>query len=299
MAENKKEKSKEKKKQKNKAKKQEEEKKSEEKKKEKKKKKEKETKEKKEEKPGELEEDKEKVDELKEKIIKEEKAKKKRLEVPEPKAGVKKTKTGKPTRIESNTFTYIAVALLVLIALGAGVYLAMSFLPGFKPLIAPTPTPDQNALGKKPLSSEMQEALREAGKDVNREPRQIVEGSEQVPGELINTQESEGTEKFTDLDNLLKVSFEVTDKDSATIEEISTLSEGRITVTPPGDYSVQLLNENGEILYELPFQAVFVIMSNPPTKIEKIKYSFVLPIKENAVKVAITKKRQILTEKEI
>ncbi len=217
--------------------------------------------------------------------------------------GDKTGKTGKtprhPKKQGKNALIYILAAFLVVLAVGAGLFLSLAlFSPGpAKPAPAETPVPGTGEEFGEPLEPALQEAMEKGLADLNAKPVPIGENAAGAE-DVIDSRESAETEKFSDLSNLLKVTFEITDRDEATIEEIKPLESGRITIAPPGDYSIQLLDARGSVLYELKFDAVFVLMSDPPTPVEKIKYGFVLPYKENAKTIAITKKKIILAEKE-
>jgi len=201
----------------------------------------------------------------------------------------KPQKGGKP----SKAVFVIAVAVII-VAVAAGLIIMLNLFQFGPP---PAPGPDAN-VPEKEMPGDREEALAGA-RDAEPEGIEIIEGAESVPSELINPVESEETEKFEDLSDLLKVIFEITDKDEVTFEEISGLGEGRISITPAGDYSVQVLDAAGKILYELEFNAVFFIMGNPPEKIDSMKFVFVLPRKEGSASIAVTRERRILAEKEI
>ena len=207
----------------------------------------------------------------------------------EAKQPAKQKKKGKPSAL-----LYAAVIAVIVVAAAAGLLIAIGFLPQ-----APGPGtgPDGN-VQEKPMPGEREEALAGA-RDAEPERIEVVQGAESVPSELISRTEGPETEKFEDLNSLFKIVFELTDKGDVSFGEISGLGDGRITITPAGDYSVQLLGEGGEMLYELPFNAVFFIMGNPPEKIDSMKFVFVLPRKEGATSIAVTKERRILAEKEI
>jgi len=210
----------------------------------------------------------------------------------------KKTKESPAAKAKKpNTVLYIGLALAVVL-IAAGIFIVMTQSPQ-----APDPGTgsgdelDANVLEKE-MSDDVKEELKGA-RSVDVEEIDIVQGAESVPSELISPLESEETEKFEDLNNLVKVVFELTDKDEVTFEEVSLLEDGRISLTPAGDYSVQLFDKTGKILYELPFNAIFFIMGNPPEKIESMKFVFVLPRKEGTAKVAVAKEKRILAEKEV
>ncbi len=207
-----------------------------------------------------------------------------------PKAKLAKKKT--------RTVLIFVVVALIIASIAIGAFFVVDFLSRAGLIDIGIGGEGPSGVGDKPMTGAMQQVLGEArNQDIN--GVEVIEGADYVPEGLINPMEGAGTEKFEDLNNLLKVTFELTDKGEATIEEVSTLAEGRISVVPAGDYSVQLLDSKGGILYELPFNAVFFIMSNPPTKVDSLKFVFVLPRKEGAEKIAITKERRTLAEKEI
>ena len=195
---------------------------------------------------------------------------------------------------KANFRLYLAVALVVIIAVSSALFFVfMVFFQG--------PAPDGNGLppvSETPMPKEMEEALA-GSRTADIEKTGIAQPGEQVSLALVSAGDGLEAELFEGIEGLLQVSFELNERGEAVIHGVSGLESGRITVTPAGDYSVQVLDSGGRVLYELPFNAVFVIMSDPPTRVERIKFSFVLPTAEGAASVAIARDRIALAEKEI
>gem|GEM_PF-4774793 len=199
-----------------------------------------------------------------------------------------------PYKKQSNRVIYLTVGLLLSIVVVAGLLVIYVLL--FSAPHTP-PGSDVNKLTEQPMTEDMAQAL--AGSRGSSVKPLATSSLEKIPRSLINPEESTETKKFETLGSMFEVSFEVTSTDKATIERVSFLKQGRVSITPAGDYSVQLLDNEDRVLYKLPFNAVFVIMSDPPTEINTIRFVFVLPAKKNAVSVAIAKGNRVLAEKEI
>jgi len=231
----------------------------------------------------------ERISTIKQKIVEAEKVKRQDLFVgAEPSAEEAKAQ-GKP-----NFRLYLIVGLVLIFAVSSVLFFV--FMVFFQP--GQGPGGDLPPGVELEMPPEMAEALAR-GRTASVEKTSIVQSEEPVPPGLV----SEGGEGeagiFESFEGLLQVSFQINERNEATIHSVSRLEEGRITVTPAGDYSVQLLDAKGKLLYELPFNAVFVIMSDPPTRVERIKFSFVIPSAESADRVAIAKDRLVLAEKKI
>lgn len=73
---------------------------------------------------------------------------------------------------------------------------------------------------------------------------------------------------------------------------------GTIDYIIPGDYSIQILDVEGQILINVPFSAPFEIYIDPITSVETgvTGFAFTIPYPEEAFKIKIQYKDEVLTE---
>jgi len=185
---------------------------------------------------------------------------------------------------------YAVIAFLLVVVIGAGIIISLTLYGPGGPFGR---EPDENINFEQAMTEEMASALEES----RFSDLPVTESNEIIPRGFILSGKKD--EKFVSSTNVLSVSFIIEENENAEIESITGLTEGRITVVPSGEYSLQLRDSEGVVLYELLFNAVFVVMSNPPTGTEKLNFTYVVPSKKDGKTIAITHKGVLLTKKEI
>lgn len=77
-------------------------------------------------------------------------------------------------------------------------------------------------------------------------------------------------------------------EDSPTIEEIEYLEQGRITlVAAEGDYAIELLDQEGQVLYRQRFDILFMSMGDPPVLADQVDKTFVVPYNKEVTSVRL------------
>src|SRR5207253_1342032 len=73
-----------------------------------------------------------------------------------------------------------------------------------------------------------------------------------------------------------------------------------ITHSPvSGDYAIRLLDRNGQVTYEMPFKAPFVLLSHPPERLDSMPFAYALPYVTGAAQMQVTHSGQVLAQTQI
>ena len=81
---------------------------------------------------------------------------------------------------------------------------------------------------------------------------------------------------FTTLTGVWMVSARFSPSAAPVVDEVTNLSEGRITVFAPGENVLRVLDAQGDTLYEQTFELRF-LSGEPPHPVEELQQIFILP----------------------
>lgn len=93
---------------------------------------------------------------------------------------------------------------------------------------------------------------------------------------------------FTTQSDMLAVTILLHRNAVPEVIQVQPLSEGRVTVTPPGEYSLALQDAQGQTLYSLSFRVTFVMPGDPPIATDDVRRIFVAPFSQDVSAVIIS-----------
>lgn len=96
-----------------------------------------------------------------------------------------------------------------------------------------------------------------------------------------------GAEPFVTYDNMLQVTFTVFPDQPPVVSAVRTLPSGRITVLSPGANHLRIEAADGSILYQQPFDAVFLRYSHPPVDLDHLDMLVVVPNLDGARRIVV------------
>jgi uncharacterized membrane protein len=119
------------------------------------------------------------------------------------------------------------------------------------------------------------------------------------PSQTPSTQPGEQTQWPTFEAKWVAIDFTVYNDNRATIENVQLLDNGMESYTTLGDYSVFLLNQENQTLFEKPFTVSFLIMSEPPIEVDNVPFRLILPYTDSTKKIEIRLDNQVLATRTI
>ena len=94
-------------------------------------------------------------------------------------------------------------------------------------------------------------------------------------------------EPFTTRTGLLAVTVVVHRNAPPEITTVEPLSAGRLSVTQAGEYTLTVENAQGQPVYVLPFQAVFVMPGIHRASLDEMRVILVVPGGEDVVRIVV------------
>lgn len=96
------------------------------------------------------------------------------------------------------------------------------------------------------------------------------------------------SQPFTTQADMLAVTVLLHRNSAPEIIQVQPLPEGRVSVTPPGDYILALQDAQGGILYALDFRATFLTPGDPPRPTNDVRRTLVVPFSQEVNAVVIS-----------
>lgn len=96
------------------------------------------------------------------------------------------------------------------------------------------------------------------------------------------------TTPFVTQENMLAVSILIHKNSPPEIVKVQSLTQGRISIVQPGDYTLVLQDKANIKIYELPFRVLFLQPGDPPLSTDTVHMILVVPNSKDVNKIIIT-----------
>lgn len=83
------------------------------------------------------------------------------------------------------------------------------------------------------------------------------------------------------------------------IDSVELLTQGRVTMTRPGPYGLELLDADGRVLFSQGFDVVFVEPGEPPLPVDRVQQLFVAPWSAEVRRVRVSSPSHGVAEAEV